>query len=153
MGLCSISPKEEGAVTRRFVQKGGKKQVVPVRPEGGTCSPRQLADPFLYKYRPWGRDLPQFSLRKALPKSSTDDEYQRQGERLGEGLEHSRAHTQGEWDGPSLLSMAAVEFRVGCGGFSGSRPISSQFLIVHLLFSFTLYVDGSDQDRGKAKEP
>ena len=39
MGLCSISPREEGAVTRRFVQKGGKnrlhlfgQKVAPVRP-------------------------------------------------------------------------------------------------------------------------
>ncbi|KAG2314461.1 hypothetical protein Bca52824_017583 [Brassica carinata] len=42
---------------------------------------------------------------------SIDDEYQRQGEGPGEGLEHSRAHAQGEWDGPNHPTMTVVEFR------------------------------------------
>ncbi|KAG2322988.1 hypothetical protein Bca52824_016201 [Brassica carinata] len=51
----------------------------------------------------------------------------------------------------SLPSMAAVEFRVGRGGFGGSRPISSQFLFVYILLYFTQCVDGGLRSGGKSK--
>ena len=68
-GLVFDQPKGRRGSYQAVCAKGWEEQVAPVRPEGGTCSPRQLANPFPYKYRPWGRDLPQFSLRKTLPNS------------------------------------------------------------------------------------
>ena len=39
---------------------------------------------------------------------STENGNKRQGEGFREGLEHSRAHAQGEWDGPIHPAMAAA---------------------------------------------
>ncbi|KAL0876655.1 hypothetical protein Bca101_026360 [Brassica carinata] len=147
-------------------------------PSSPTCSPRRKNSAKIVRQRKKEREksggqskavcvwwlIPDQEFASVVWRS-INDEYQRQGEGLGEGLEHSRANAQGEWDGPNHPTMAEVEFRVGYGRIGGSRPISSHFLKITLDQSGrVLFVSSgchrwcpeygrSDQDRGKAKEP